>query len=296
MIDRRRFLAAVPAVALASTGALGATPLRARDPMGRVEPRTLTDSRLGARRLDGWGVQLYTLRNEMNADADRTLAAVAGIGYREVELAGLYGMSPREMRDKLDAVGLRAASSHHGVPEVREGWGRTLEGAQELGQSLIVVPGIPGDERTHDGLARIADDFNRGAELARSAGLRFGYHNHDWEFRPLEDGTLPMELLLDRTDPGLVDWQMDIFWTVNGGADPFEQMRRRAGRISSVHVKDRTVAGDMVDVGDGVIDYSGLLEAAEGDGLLHAFVEHDQPDDALLSVRRSFTHLSGLEG
>jgi sugar phosphate isomerase/epimerase len=229
----------------------------------------------------------------MAADVDGTLAAVAEIGYAEVELAGLYGLTARQMREKLDVVGLRAASSHHGIELVREGWDQTLEDAQELGQRLIVVPGLPGDERTRDGISRIADDFNRGGEMASSAGLRFGYHNHDWEFDALEDGTIPMEHLLDRTDADFVDWQMDVFWTVHGGADPFEQLSRRAGRVSSIHVKDRTSAGDMVDVGDGVIDFGRFIPEAERQGMLHAFVEHDRPGDAIDSVRRSFRHLIG---
>jgi len=246
------------------------------------------------RRVDGYGVQLYTLREEMAADVDRTLAAVAEIGYAEVEFAGLYGLTARQMREKLDAVGLRAASSHHGIEAVRENWEQTLEDAQELGQRLIVVPGLPGDERSRDGLSRIADDFNSGGEMASAAGLRFGYHNHDWEFAAFDDGTVPMDHLLDRTDAEFVDWQMDVFWAVQGGADPFEQLSRRGRRVRSIHVKDRTPAGDMVAVGDGVIDFARFIPEAERQGLLHAFVEHDRPDDALESVRRSFRHLSGM--
>ena len=140
----------------------------------------------------------------------------------------------------------------------------------------------------------MADDFNRAAESARSAGLRFGYHNHDWEFGPLSDGTIPMDLLLERTDDDLVDWQMDIFWLVNGGAEPVPYLEQTSGRVTSVHVKDRTADGQMVDVGDGVIDFASLLRLAGPLGLLHAFVEHDQPGDGLESVRRSFVHLSSL--
>ena len=230
----------------------------------------------------------------MAEDVDRTLAAVAEIGYREVEFAGLYGLTPRQMREKLDAVGLRATSSHHSVEDIRGQWSRFLEGAQELGQGLVVVPSIPGSENTADGLRRVADDFNLAAETARSAGLRFGYHNHDWEFEPLSDGVLPMDLLLERTEDDLVDWQMDVFWTVHGGADPVRYLSQTAGRVTSVHVKDRTSDGRMVDVGDGVIDFASLLRQADRLGLLYAFVEHDQPGDALESVRRSFAHLSTL--
>lgn len=242
--------------------------------------------------LERLGVQLYTLREEMAREPERTLEAVAEIGYEEVELAGLYGMSVREMREKLAAVGLHAASSHHGLDAVRGDWDETLRGALELGQSLVVVPSIPVAERSPEGLRRVADDFNRAGAAARAAGLRFGYHNHDWELRPLEDGTIPMRLLLERTDPAAVDWQMDVFWTVHGGGDVMAYLAETAGRVTSVHVKDRTASGEMVDVGAGAIPFDAILLEAERLGLRHAFVEHDRPTDALASVRRSYLHLT----
>ena len=273
MIDRRTFLGVAPAALLAA-GACGRASASAR------------------RELAGWGIQLYTLRSAIAGDVGRTLAAVAQIGYREVELAGLYGLTPAQMRAKLGAVGLAATSSHQSVADVRGEWPRVLDGARELGQRLVVVPSIPAEERTAEGLRRLADDFNRAGEASRAAGLRFGYHNHDWEHRALADGTVPIDLLLERTDPALVDWQMDIFWTVHGGADPARYLREAAGRVTSVHVKDRTRDGRMADVGAGVIDFATLIPQAEGLGLLHAFVEHDQPgDDPVASARRSFEHL-----
>jgi sugar phosphate isomerase/epimerase len=159
----------------------------------------------------------------------------------------------------------------------------------------VVVPSVPAAERTPEGLRRLADDFDRAGEAARAAGLRFGYHNHDWEHRALADGTVPIDLLLERSDPAVVDWQMDIFWTVHGGADPERYLDETAGRVTSVHVKDRSPDGRMVDVGAGVIDFAALLPLAERHGLLHAFVEHDQPgDDPIASVRRSYEHLSAV--
>ena len=252
-------------------------------PHGLVPPRP---------RLERLGVQLYTLREEMARAPERTLEAVAEIGYREVELAGLYGLSVREMREKLTAVGLHAASSHHGLDVVRDAWDETVQGALQLGQSLVVVPSIPSGERTAEGLRRIADDFNRAGAAARAAGLRFGYHNHDWELRPLDDGTVPMRLLLERTDPAVVDWQMDVYWTVHGGGDVMTYLAETAGRVTSMHVKDRTASGEMVDVGEGAIPFDTILLEAERLGLRHAFVEHDRPADALESVRRSYLHLT----
>ena len=295
-MDRRGFLGALPAAVVVGRSRRGPTDGAAPLFLGSRSPSAASEAKPTARALDGFGVQLYTLRSAMADNVDRVLEAVAEIGYREVEFAGLHGLTPRQMREKLDAVALKATSSHHSVGDIRGEWSRLLEGAQELGQRLVVVPSIPSNENTPDGLRRVADDFNRAAEAARSAGLRFGYHNHDWEFEPMSDGVLPMDLLLERTEDDLVDWQMDVFWTVHGGAGPIRYLSQTAGRVTSVHVKDRTSDGQMVDVGDGVIDFASLLRQADRLGLLYAFVEHDRPGDALESVRRSFTHLSRIGG
>ena len=244
--------------------------------------------------LEEIGIQLYTLRALLSEDVAGTLAQVAEIGYRTVEFAGLYGLTPREMRRTLDAVGLRAVSSHAGVNDIRGDWTSFLEGAQELGQDFVFVPSIPESERTPEGLRKLADDFNRAGEMAVSAGLHFGYHNHAWEFVALPDGTIMMDLLLERTEPRLVDWQMDIFWTVDGGCDPMAYLESHAGRVTSVHGKDRTPDGQMVDVGKGVIDFAMILPRAEELGMLHAFVEHDMPDAPIESVRHSFNALNAL--
>lgn len=288
-MDRRAFLGAMPlaGMVLGRDGDL-VLPMACSEPGGADRANSLD--------RDAWGVQLYTLREALADDLDGTLAAVAEIGYREVELFQLHGLSPGELRARLDAVGLRAASSHYGIGALRDDLERTVDGALELGQSLMVVPSIPAGERSAEGLARVADDLSRVGERARDAGLRVGYHNHDWELTPLPGGTRPIDLLLDRTDPDLVDWQMDIFWTVHGGGDPSAMLARRTGRVTSVHVKDRTANGRMVDVGAGVIDFATILAEAEAQGLMHAFVEHDRPGDAVESVRRSYAHLRSLGG
>jgi len=282
-IDRRTFFVALPAAAGVAAGLAGCQGAEA----GRAA---------AAPRLDSIGIQLYTVRDRLAEDVDGTLGQLAAIGYREVELWGPYTRSPEQMRSRLDAHGLRAVSSHHALADIRGDWARTVEGAVTLGQSLIVVPSIPDPERTAEGLRRVAEDFNRAGAAARAAGLRFGYHNHDWELDPLPEGTRPLDLLLERTDPEVVDWQMDIFWLVNGGGDAAAYLREEAGRVTSVHLKDRTADGRMVDVGDGVIDFAGLLVLADEQGLLHAFVEHDTPEDSIESARRSYRHLASLAG
>lgn len=303
-MDRRRFISALPGATLTVVGgsalARGAGVAAigfhsggpaSRDPPGGAPPGP-TDGPparppASLRPLEAVGIQLYTLRSVLRDDMPAVLAELGAIGYREVELAGTYGRTAREMLSELDAAGLQAASSHHGLDEVRGDWDAVLDGATTLGQSLVVVPSIPGNERNPEGLRRIAEDFNRAGERARSAGLRFGYHNHDWELRAMEGGGSAIDLLLELTDPELVDWQMDIFWTAHAGADPVGYLARHPGRATSFHVKDRSAAGEMVDVGRGAIDFAPVFAAA-GEHLRHAFVEHDAPADPLDTARTSY--------
>ena len=294
-LDRRSFLGALPGAVVMAGGLRGlgrAWPGAEGWPIGNAGHPGSDGGR--AQVPSAIGVQLYTVRAVMATDPEGTLATIADIGYEEVELAGLYGMSAREMKAWLDAVGLAATSSHHSLEEVRGSWEATLEAAVALGQRLVVVPALPVAERDGEALRRVADDFNRAGEAARAAGLRFGYHNHDWEMRPGPDGARPIDLLLDRTDPELVDWQMDVFWVVHAGVDPMAELDARAGRVTSLHVKDRTAAGEMADVGAGVIDFRPVLARASELGLLHQYVEHDEPGDPIASVRASYRALAAV--
>ncbi len=236
------------------------------------------------------GLQLYTVRDAMSEDVSGTLATLADIGYIEVELAGTYGMTATSFRRHLDEFGLRAVSGHADFAEVRGDWQRTLDDAAELGHEMIVIPWLPEEVRTPDGYRAVADDLNRAGEAARRMGFRFGYHNHQFEFDAM-DGVIPMALLLDETEDSLVDWQMDIYWVVDGGHEPLEWLGHYSDRVTSVHIKDRSVQGAMVDVGDGVIDFEKILRAPEAHELRHSFIEHDNPADSLVTVRRSFDYL-----
>ena len=297
-LTRKDFLVSVP-VALAGVGMFLGRGSKADSGAGAPGAGAILGAGAGVAgpggpgsRATAIGVQLYTLRSVIGEDVEGTLASLVEMGYQEVEFAGLYGMTPDEMRAMLDGVGLEAASSHHGLNEVRGDWNATLEAAATLGQDLVVVPSIPGDEHTLEGLLAVAEDFNAAGEAAKAMGLRFGYHNHDWEFEPLPSGEIPLDLLLENTDPELVSFQLDLFWTVHGGSDPLQYFGAYPGRFTSVHVKDRTAAGDMVAVGDGVIDFGTILARSEQAGIDHYFVEHDWPDDPMESVRRSYNALS----
>lgn len=283
MIDRRDFLRTLGAGALGAAGVAESACTR----------RTAAS---GTRRIERIGVQLYTLRNEMAGDFEATLARVAAIGFKEVEFAGYYDRSPAEVRATLDRHGLTAPSAHVGTAaNVVTGWERTIENAKLMGHEYLLVAYLTGEERkTLDDYRRLADIFNRAGETARKLGVQFAYHNHDFEFVPI-DGAVPYDILLDRTDPALVKMEMDLFWITKGGHSPLKYFSRYPGRFPLVHVKDMDASQRMVDVGRGVMDFKGIFAMSEQAGIRHFFVEHDEPKpDGLASVKFSYDHLSQL--
>jgi sugar phosphate isomerase/epimerase len=132
--------------------------------------------------------------------------------------------------------------------------------------------------------------FGRAGALCAREGLQFGYHNHDWELTPIE-GVVPYDLLLERTDPEQVTFQLDAYWIRKGGGDLFDYLQRFPGRFSSCHMKDIDDAGDFADVGDGNIDFPRFTREAMETGARYFFVERDNPPDPLASAKRSYEYL-----
>lgn len=242
------------------------------------------------------GLQLYTVRSLMGRDFDGTLDRVAGVGYEEVEFAGYFKRTPAQVRAALARSGLRAPSSHIALPADDDAWKRTLDEANAIGHQWVVIAWLDEAMRSSPAdWARVADRFNHLGSLAKAAGLRFAYHNHNFEFAHVGGSTL-FDTLLARTDPKLVGIEMDVYWVTKGGADPMWYLRHHAGRFPMLHLKDATAAPErrMTDVGAGTIDFAELLTLARSQGTSHAFVEHDEPTDPLASIRASYSYLSRL--
>jgi len=247
-------------------------------------------------RLDKIGLQLYTVRDQMKADFEGTVARVAQIGYQEVEFAGYFNRAPADVKAILDRNGLTAPSVHQGSI-APDDWKRSLEAANVIGHKYIVVPWIAQERRmTLDGYQRVAEDFNRAAAAARDAGVQFAYHNHDFEFQRME-GRLPFDVLLENTDPKLVQYQIDLYWITKGGQDPLTYFARWPGRIPLVHVKDSLGGPEhkMVDVGAGKIEWKRIFAKREQAGIKHFFVEHDQPPQPFEDIAASYNYLKNLE-
>ena len=247
------------------------------------------------RKLDRIGLQLYTVRHQMEKDLEGTIARVAATGYREVEFAGYFGKSPRDVRALLDHHALSSPSSH--VSLAPDQWRAALDAAPVVGHRYLVIAWIPAEERhTLDDYKRWAERLNRAATEAKAAGLQLAYHNHDFEFVPL-DGKLPYDVLLAETDPKLVQLEMDLYWIVKGGQDPLAYFARWPGRFPMVHVKDSAGPPDhkMAAVGGGKIDFRKIFAQSDQAGIRHYFVEHDNPDDPFASIRASYDYLQRLE-
>lgn len=243
------------------------------------------------------GVQLYSIREEMKKDPMGSLTKVAEMGYKYVEHANyvnrkLYGWTPKEFRKILDDLGLKMPSGHTvmGKPHWDEGkkdftdlWKYTVEDAAVLGQELVISPWLDATLRTTTSdLKRYMEVFNKSGELCQKFGMRFGYHNHDFEFSQKLDGVTVFDLILDNTDPNLVTQQLDIGNMINGGGQPEEILKKYPGRFVSMHVKDEILSNgghekyESTILGAGIIKVQDMVKLGlNKGGTKHLIIEQE---------------------
>jgi sugar phosphate isomerase/epimerase len=283
MIDRRSFVKISAGIAAGSMFGLDGT------------ARVLKAMTAAGRSIENIGVQLYTVRDLMENDVRGTLEAVARAGYKEVEFHDYFGHSPEEVRAMLDDLGLVTPAIHVSLEKVRSDLAALIDQAHTVGHTYLISPWLAEEERgSIDSYRRLAASFNDFGQLCRNEGLRFGWHNHAFEFEKI-DGTVPLDVLLEETDPELVAFELDLFWTIAGGADPIDYFERFPGRFPLCHVKDMTADGSMVDVGAGEIDFAAIFRHADAAGLVHYVVEHDDPANPIASITASYEYLAALE-
>ncbi len=246
------------------------------------------------------GLQLYTLRNQIAEDLPGTIAKVSEIGYKHVELFGYgdrkyFGMPAQDFYKLLIDNGLGISSSHHLTGRVGgdsqgtllNGWEQTVEDALVAGQTHIVCPYLLDEERESlDDYKELTDILNKAGETCKKAGIGFGYHNHAFEFEPME-GQIPMDVIMNGTDPDLVQMELDIYWVYKAGGTAQDFFEKYPGRTTMWHVKDLGEDGATVAVGNGVIDYKTIFAAAGESGLQKFFVEQDNSDDPLTDIATS---------
>lgn len=253
-------------------------------------------------------IQLYTLRDILAQDTEGTIARLAEIGYRKVEHAGFAGLTAAEFADLLATYGIRSSSGHTGIPQPFDAaaWAQSLADARTLRSTYIVHPffginfgtgEVVRDKATWTAFAR---DLNRAGRQARAAGLRLGYHNHNWEFFTLTDdpSMTAYDVLVKETDPRYVHLEMDLFWVTRGARDPVDLLRRIGGRTRQYHVKDLAQNGSFADPGQGLIDFPRIFREHYADEFI---VERDDagsaprtPADALTTAAVGFEYLSSV--
>ena len=252
------------------------------------------------RRLKRVGIQLYSLRDDARRDLERTLADIAAIGYKDLELLGSmsnFGMPPARLRSVLDSNGLRAPSTHVGGNALDE-LDRQLDEARTLGHEYVIVASLPiTGTRTLDDYRRWADRFNESGRRARERGVWIGFHNHANDFARI-DGVVPYDILMERTDADVVRMQLDTGNIAMAGLDPHEYMRRFGPRYWSFHIKDVPSLGAEHDteLGKGAIDFKRLLASIDRIDEKHLFVEQETyPGAPVESMRRDYQFISALE-
>jgi sugar phosphate isomerase/epimerase len=235
------------------------------------------------------GLQLYSLRDQFKQDVPGTLDLVKRLGFRDVELAGTYGMKPEEFRAQLAARGLNPVAGHFGYDKLRDDVESVAREAKALGVKYVgcawIAHQAPFDEAQCRAAAAV---FNKAGAALQKHGLKFYYHIHGYEFQPYGQGTL-FDLLMKETDPKLVAFQMDVFWAAHPGQDPVKLLEKYGSRWELMHLKDMrkgtetgllTGKSDVkndVAMGQGQIDMVPLLKAAKKVGVKWYFIEDESP-------------------
>jgi len=281
MLTRRKFLQSSAAAAAVSTIAL-------------------SGKKAWAAKQLPLGVQLYTVRNLAEGDLASVLKQVRGIGYDEVETYwNVYTHPAPTLRKMISDAGLRVPSGHFDY----DGLSGKFDYAKELGVQWMVCPMLPqGKWDSIDIFHIAAKQFNEWGKRAKDLGMRFAFHNHDYEFRSF-NGTTGYDVLLKETDPELVFFEMDCYWITQSGHDPVQMMQKLGPRVRMIHLKDRKPgfpsSYDMkpssmhvTEVGHGSIQWKAVLQQAEQQGIEHYFVEQDEtPGNPVASIQSSYRYL-----
>ena len=290
-INRRQALGA-GAAAVAGAALLPGTASAA--PNGRGEQLRAAEPLAPRQNI---GIQLYSLRDLQAASVSNTLTTLSGIGYPEVELFTLQGQTAAAWRSLFDATGVRALAAHVGIDRWRSQLDTVLDEAQLLGMQYVGVPGIfPNPPATRTTYRALAREFNRYAEAAADRGLRFYYHNHNYEFAR-EGGVRLYDVLLNETNPETVFFEMDLYWVVTAGVDPMDYLGvYDQSRFPLFHVKDRDAAGAFADLGEGNISFSRVFRQLENKHYHHYLVERDTQVNPVRTAEVGYEYLRDLEG
>ena len=230
--------------------------------------------------IETFGLQLYTLRDDMPKDPKGVLKQISSFGYKQIEgyegKDGMFwGMSNTDFKKYMDDLGMVMVSSHC---DINKDFEKKAADAAAIGMKYLICP-YKGPQKKLDDFKKFADEFNQKGEICKKNGMRFAYHNHDYSFKELE-GQMPQDVMMNNTDTSSVDYELDMYWVVAAGQDPEAWLKKYKDRFRLCHVKDRTKgateAADSCTLGEGSIDYAKILKTAKENGMEYYIVEQEK--------------------
>jgi sugar phosphate isomerase/epimerase len=287
--------------------------------------------------LEKIGIQLFSIANSLEQDFIGTITSLAQIGYKEIELfgpypfsaisaqerwktitpmlgfsgSGYFGQKENELKAIFKDLGLTIPAIHTDLGTLENHMDRLGKAAATLNFEYVILPAIPEERRqTLDGYKRIAQSFNSIGKAAKEVGLKLAYHNHGYGLKEME-GQIPVQMILENTDPGLVFFEMDLVWTLAGNADPIYYLNTYKNRYKLMHVKDmsakKTFPGDgstpkdwmeifplITTLGTGVVDIPSIVSTAHKNGVKHFFIEYERAPEPEVTFKNSFDYLSTI--
>jgi len=246
-------------------------------------------------------LQLYSVRDDIKSDFNSTLTKVAAMGYTGIEAANydngkFYGLTPESFKNEVEKRGMKVLSSHTGKAlndnisetnwtETWAWWDTAIAAHKAAGMKYIVTPWMPTVKTLAD-LKAYCDYYNKIGEKCNAAGLRFGYHNHNFEFSKIEGETM-YDFMLKNTDPAKVFFQMDVYWVVRGGQSPVDYFNKYPGRFELLHIKDNKELGQS-----GMVGFDAIFGNTKNAGTRYLVVEVEKYNfDPLISIQKSLNYL-----
>lgn len=244
------------------------------------------------------GVQLYTFRNEIQSDTIGVLKKIAALGIKEIESARsdkghYYSLTGKEMQKVCKDLGMTLRSGH---VHLDNNFSKTLNEAAEAGQEYVICSSMPTEGQTIDNYKKVADSFNKAGEECKKMNVKFGYHNHDYEFES-DKGQVLYDVLLKNTDPNLVHMELDLGWVIVGGKNPIDYFKNHSGRFPLWHLKDMNMAKkESTEFGKGKLDIAQMLKHSKESGLKYFFIEQEEyASTPFESMKENMDYLAKLK-
>jgi len=251
-----------------------------------------------SKKIDNIGIQLYTVRKEMLANATGTLKQLAALGIKQIESAGsekgyYYGLQPKEMKQICADLGMKLSSGHIHLDDK---WQQTMEDAVASGQEYLICSSMPNSGQTVDNYKKTAAAFNKAGEDCKKINIKFGYHNHEFEFEQ-ENGQVLYDVLLNNTDANLVHMELDLGWVVATGNDPLTYFKNHPGRFPLWHLKDMDLQKKQsTEFGKGGLNILQILQHSKQSGMKYFYVEQEEyTHSPMESMKENMDYLAKLK-